>query len=77
MLNEPQTLRTHTWGPLERRSRREAELIEAQLRVAMYQRRARKKLAKELEPPLEPKHIKRPNRRAVHSSQAARTRASD
>ena len=77
MLNEPQTLRAHTWGTMERRSRREAELVEAQLRVSLYQRRRRKKVAKELEPPPEPARIKRPNRRAVHSTQAARTRASD
>ena len=50
MLNEPQTLRAHSWGTMEKRSRREAELVEAQLRVALYQRRLRKKLAKELEP---------------------------
>ena len=77
MLNEPQTLRAHTWGAMERRSRREAELVEAQLRVSLHQRRLRKKVAQELEPPPEPVRIKRPNRVAVHSSQAARTRASD
>jgi hypothetical protein len=77
MLNEPQTLRKPIWGTMERRSRREAELIEAQLRVAMYQRRWRKKLAMVLEPPPEPVRIKRPNRVAVHSTKTARTRASD
>ena len=66
MLNEPQTLRAHTWGTMERRSRREAELVEAQLRVALHQRRLRKKVAQELEPPPEPDRIKRPNRIAVH-----------
>ena len=56
------------WGkaPLARRSRYEAALREAELRVAMYAKRSRKKLAKELEPPPEPTRIKRPNRRAVH-----------
>ena len=50
MLNEPQTLRAHTWGTMEKRSRYEAALVEAQLRVALYQRRLRKKVAQELEP---------------------------
>jgi hypothetical protein len=77
LLNEPPTRRAHLWGTVEKRSRREAELVEAQLRVAMYQRRARKKLAKELEPPPEPDRIKRPNRRAVHPATTARTRSSD
>jgi hypothetical protein len=77
MLNEPQTFRKPIWGTMEKRSRRETELVEAQLRVAMYQRRWRKKLATVLEPPPEPVRIKRPNRVAVHSTKTARTRASD
>jgi hypothetical protein len=76
MLNEPQTVRANLWGTIEPRSRREAELVEAQLRVSLYQRRLRKKLAEELEPPA-PARIKRPNPRAVHPAQAARTRSSD
>jgi hypothetical protein len=64
-------------GPLARRSRYEAALREAELRVAMYAKRRRKKRGKELEPPAEPDRIKRPNRIAVHPTQAARTRASD
>ena len=76
MLNEPPTRRVHIWGTMEKRSRREVELVEAQLRVSLYQRRLRKRLAKELEPP-EPGRIKRPNRIAVHPATTARTRASD
>ena len=77
LLNEPPTLRAHTWGTMERRSRRAAELIEAQLRVSLYQRRLRKRVAQELEPPPEPVRIKRPNRVAVHPAKTARTRSSD
>jgi hypothetical protein len=77
MLNEPQTLRAHSWGPMERRSRREAELVEAQLRVALHQRRLRKKVAQGLDPPPEPDRIKRPNRIALHPATTARTRSSD
>jgi hypothetical protein len=76
LLNEPQTRRVPLWGTMEKRSRHEAALIEAQLRVALYQRRLRKRVAKEAKP-LEPKCIKRPNRRAVHSPKTARIRSSD
>ena len=67
------------WGkaPLARRSRYEAALREAELRVALYAKRRRQKLAKELEPPPEPTRIKRPNRFAVHPATTARTRAPD
>ena len=77
MLNEPPTRRAHIWGTMEKRSRREAELVEAQLRVAMYAKRSRKKLAKGLDPPPEPARIKRPNRVAVHPATTARIRSSD
>ena len=67
------------WGkaPLARRSRYEAALREAELRVAMYAGRRRRKLAKELQPPAEPTRIKRPNRVAVHPATTARIRSSD
>jgi hypothetical protein len=76
-LNEPQTLRAHSWGPMEKRSRYEAALREVELRVALHAKRRRQKLGKELEPPPEPTRIKRPNRIAVHPATTARIRSSD
>jgi hypothetical protein len=71
--------RKGAWGkaPLARRSRYEAALREAELRVAMYAKRSRKRLAKGLEPPPEPARIKRPNRRAVHPAHQTSANSKD